>query len=217
MRFNAPTTLSIAALSVALALPAFSQSAAPAKPLPGERVAMRMVPAQTVLKKTLIASKAKDGEVFETTLAKSIHLDNGPELPSGTVLVGQIAVDDMKTVGTSRLALRFTQANLKDGTTVPIKATIVGVFHPEDMDAEGNSVRPGDEVPNNWNDGTLQMDQIDVISGVDLHSSIASRNSGVFVSTKKDDVQLPAGSEFALAIALQRPPRTVAAITAATK
>jgi hypothetical protein len=36
---------------------------------------------------------------------------------------------------------------------------------------------------------------------VDLHSRISSINSGVFVSTKKNDVRLAAGSEIALAIA----------------
>ena len=42
------------------------------------------------------------------------------------------------------------------------------------------------------------------MSGVDLHSKIADSNSGVFVSTKKDDVKLPRGYGIALAIA----PRT---------
>ena len=39
------------------------------------------------------------------------------------------------------------------------------------------------------------------MSGVDLHSKIASMNSGVLVSTKKDDVKLKEGTEFGLAIA----------------
>jgi hypothetical protein len=34
---------------------------------------------------------------------------------------------------------------------------------------------------------------------VDLHSSIAGNNSDVYVSTRKDDVKLSAGSELALA------------------
>lgn len=50
----------------------------------------------------------------------------------------------------------------------------------------------------------LQIDEIGALSGVDLHSRIASKNSGVFVSTKKDDMKLSAGSEFALAIAVRK-------------
>jgi hypothetical protein len=41
------------------------------------------------------------------------------------------------------------------------------------------------------------------MSGVDLHSQIDSQNSGVFVTTKKDDVKLGRGSNFSLAIAAE--------------
>ena len=40
-----------------------------------------------------------------------------------------------------------------------------------------------------------------MVSGVDLHSKISSQNSGVFVSMKKNDVKLKAGSEIQFAIA----------------
>jgi hypothetical protein len=167
------------------------------------REAMRMVPARAALDRNLDANKVKSGDEFRAELVKKVQLDNGPLLPEGTVLVGRISTDDMNVGGTSKLALRFTHANLKDGQVVPIKATIVGIYGPETMSSEDYPVARGDEVPNTWNDGTLAVDQIDALSGVDLHSKIASRNSGVFVSTKKDNFKLTAGSEFALAIAEQ--------------
>jgi hypothetical protein len=170
-------------------------------PIRGRHEAMKMVPARAALDHTLDADKTKPGYEFRATLAKSVRLDNGVELPSGTMLLGRVATDDMNEAGTSKLALRFTQADLRDGQVVPIKATIVGVFKPESMNSEGYPVAPGDQVPNSWNDGTLAVDQINVLSGVDLHSRISSRNSGVFVSTKKDDVKLNSGSEMTLAIA----------------
>lgn len=202
--------LSTAALSLALLLPvsaqnAYAQSSQDSQntnaPLRGTREAMRMVPARAALKQTLNADKTQPGYQFRAVLSKKVQLENGPELPAGTVLVGRIVTDDMNVAGTSKLALRFTQADLKDGQVVPIKATIVGVFPPESSNAQGYPVAAGDQVPNSWNDGTLAVDQIGVMSGVDLHSKIASRNSGVFVSTKKDDVKLSAGTEIALAIA----------------
>jgi len=117
----------------------------------------------------------------------------------------------MNLDGNSKLAVRFTQAVLKDGTTIPIKATIVGAYKP--MDSSNNDVTPtpGKQVPNNWNDGTLKIDEIGVSKDVDLHSSIASKNSGVFVGTNNHTVKLPAGSEFALAIA-QQTPRQIAEV-----
>ncbi|MBW4040088.1 MAG: hypothetical protein HIU91_14725 [Acidobacteria bacterium] len=211
MIHKAALPLSIAALSLAIMLPANAQSGdmsggntqnsgSMSQPR-GHHEAMRMVPARAVLDRDLDADKTKDGYEFNAKLAKKVQLDNGPELPEGTILVGKVVKDDMNESGASKLALRFTEARLKDGQVVPIKATIVGVFKDNGDDPNGYPVSPGDEVPNSWNDGTLQVDQISVMSGVDLHSKIASKNSGVFVSPTKHNMTIPAESELALAIA----------------
>lgn len=195
--------IAIAVILVSIPIPVLAQAgnkqdlSAPR----GQHEAMRMVPARGSLAQTLDANKTRIGHQFRVKLSKTVHLDNGPELPAGTVLVGNIVDDDMQINGMSKLALRFTHANLKNGQVLPVKVTIVGVVTPgklEDEDGDGFSDY---QVPTNWTDGTLQVDQIDVVSGVDLHSKIASTNSGVFVSKKKDDVKLPAGSEIQMAIA----------------
>jgi hypothetical protein len=210
MKCKAITALSIAVFSFAFISPrpAQAKDAKKANDSPnvttasaGESEALQMVPARAILRKTLDAKDAKSGKVIRATLADTIYLKNGPELPSGTKLIGTVAADDMHVDGTSKLALRFTTAKLRDGKTIPIKATIVGVFPPESMNAEGYPVAPGDQASNTWTSQTLQVDQIGALSGVDLHSKIASRNSGVLVSTKKDDVKLRSGTEVALAIA----------------
>ncbi len=214
MKFQSPLPLSLAALSLAVllpasTLPAFAQSgaASPAQSSAtaqrGMREAMRMVRARATLDRNLDSTKVKPGDEFRARLAKKVQLNNGPLLPEGTVLVGKVAADDMNVGGTSKFALRFTHANLKDGQVVPIKATIVGIYAPETVTSEDYPIPAGDEVPNTWNDGTLAVDQIDALPGVNLHSKIASKNSGVFVSTKKDNFKLEAESEFALAIAAQ--------------
>ena len=166
----------------------------------GHAEAMKMVPGRAALTETLDARKLKPGDQFKATLADTIHLKNGSELPHGTTLLGRVSTDNMHQ-GNSKLALRFNKAELKDGKVVPIKATIVGLFPPEAENGEGYDVVAGDQQPNAWNPGTLQVDQIGVVSGVDLHSKIAAKNSGVFVTTKKDDVKLSSGSELLLAIA----------------
>ncbi len=214
MKRNMFFSLPLAALSLVILLPSSAQTGAmqntptaqsATTPPHGMREAMRMVRARAALDRDLDSNKVKPGDEFRAKLAKKVQLDNGPELPEGTVLVGRVSTDDMKIDGTSKLALRFTHANLKDGQVVPIKATIVGIYAPETVSSEDYPVPRGDEVPNTWNNGTLAVDQIDALSGVDLHSKISSRNSGVFVSTKKDNMKLIAGSEFALAIAKQHP------------
>jgi hypothetical protein len=128
-----------------------------------------------------------------------VHLKDGSELPRGTALVGTVAADNMQQYGAkSILALRFTQAQLKDGKTIPIQATIVGVAPPMTTDSWDQGA--GEAVPDPWNGSALQIDVVGVLSGVDLHSRIDGRNSGVFVSTKKDDMKLAAQSQMSLAL-----------------
>ena len=197
------STLALSIASVSLALlttPVFAQSANPSndgQPR-GSAEALHMVAARATLSAALDAHRTTDGFQFRARLASKVRLDNGQMLPEGTLLVGQVSNDDMNVAGKSRLALRFTQADLRDGKTLPIKATIVGIYNPGDFSSDNDIA---EQIPNSWTPGTLKVDEIGVLSGVDLHSCIASRNSGVLVATSKDDVKVPNGSELALAIA----------------
>ncbi len=171
--------------------------------LKGQREAMRMVPAEAVLREKIDARKLRAGDKFQAALTGTVDLKNGLKLPRGTQLIGTIAHDKMQTDGTSTLALRFSQARLKDGKVVPIKATIVGVSSPAES-SYGYGSEPSYDAANIWNDKTLGIDQLNVESGVSMHSAIASRNSGVFVTTKKHDVKLPNAEQIALAIAARK-------------
>jgi hypothetical protein len=166
----------------------------------GQAEAMHMVPAQGALVTDIDAKKDSPGKEFQVRLAKSVRLENGTELRSGTILVGQIVQDDMQMAGNSKLALRITEARPKSGDVVPIKATIVGVAGPGGVDTSGHSVMPGEQDNNTWTNKTLGVDQVNAISNADLHSRIASTNSGVLVSTR-DDVKLKKDTEIELAIA----------------
>jgi hypothetical protein len=199
-------SLSLAALSLAVLVPTFALPAhAQSQPDATQSPAVRMVPARATLNAALVASKVKAGDEFRATLAEKVQLQNGPKLPAGTILIGQISTDDMNQTGTSKLALRFTSAKLKDGQTVPIKATIVGILPTGLSNQDSYSLNPKGDIPATWNDGTLAIDQLGAMDGVDLHSKIASTNSGVFVSNK-DNIKLVNGGELELAIAQQPHP-----------
>ena len=201
MKREATISLSIAVAAFAILLPQFAQAKTTSgtqSSMPQSRQeAMKMVPAQVSLTKDLDARRMQPGHAFRAKLNKDVRLDNGTELPHGTVLIGTVVTDKMQVAGKSRLALRFTKAQLKSGKVIPIKATIMGIAPPA-YDAYEN---PTADDLGQWNHKTLQLDQIGALSGIDLHSKISSKNSGVFVSTKKDDVKLSAGSRMALAIA----------------
>lgn len=199
MNREAVISLSAAVLSLAF-LPAGSRawglnsmpdvSSASASAVQGD--AQKMEPAQAVLNKTIDAKMVRPGQQFEAKLDGKVKLKDGQELPSGTVLVGAIATDNMQAGGSSRLALRFTEARLKDGKTVPIEAMILGVS-PAGSPSYGTAGL--------WSPQTLNIDQIGAIKGADLHSRVDGANSGVFVAKKKDDLKLSQGSELSLAIA----------------
>jgi hypothetical protein len=54
-------------------------------------------------------------------------------------------------------------------------------------------------MPNYWTPRTLQVDQVNALHNVDLHSKIAANNSGVMKSDK--NIHFSPGTEFVLAIA----------------
>ena len=162
------------------------------------RVATKMVPAEAVLGREINAKKMRPGEQFQAKLSKDVQLKNGVELPKGTELIGTVATDNTGN-GESTLALDFAKAELKNGKTVPIQATVIGISKPEYGSAwDGGAVQPP---PAAWNGKTLQVDQIGAVSGVDLHSRIAGKNSAVFVSKSKDNMKLSNESQLSLAIA----------------
>lgn len=161
----------------------------------GHNQALKMVPAEASLTSTLDASNARAGQKFEAKLSSKVDLKNGPVLPKGTELVGKVVKDQANQNGQpSVLTLRFTQANLENGATVPIKATIVGVYSARNRFAPYGITR----MPNYWTPQTLQVDQINALHHVDLHSKIAADNSGVMKSNK--NIHFSQGTEFALAI-----------------
>ena len=198
-------SLQILAIAIAAALPfslhaqSVSQDTSSTADA-GAHEAMFMVPANAAVLQTIDASKIASGSQFKVKLADTTRLNNGPELHSGTILVGTLT-KEAEPGSATKLTLRFTQATLKDGTVVPIKATIVGVARPDVNNSEGYSVAPGNQEPNNWTSGTLQVEQLNAASHADLHSDIASNDSGVFTSRDNQDVKIKAGTEFKLAVA----------------
>jgi hypothetical protein len=163
-----------------------------------KREARQMVPARVVLLDEVSAKKAHEGDQVRAELrSRDVVLKDGTRLPGGTVLVGKIT-EAQASPGNVRLAMLFNDARLKDGRTVPVKATIVAIEPPAD-DADGvqQAVVPARDV---WNQNTLQVDELGAVSGADLHSSIAGNNSGVIVSNRKSNIKLAAGSQIDLAI-----------------
>ena len=199
MKSGVTISLSVAALALASFL-ANDAQAKDKKNLPAtedvvstrqESSVAFMVPAQATLVEPLDQKKLQAGQQFHAALGEKVQLKNGPELPKGTVLVGTVAANEQSPSGGSKLVVRFTAAQLKDGKTVPVKVTIVGVY------AAGSEA---DRLSNAWTQKAGAAEQLNVNAGVDLHSDTASNDSGSFVSSGKAQVKLPKGSGLSLAI-----------------
>lgn len=196
--------LSIATAAFTLLFTQFALAAQAAQST-AMQTAKEMVPAGASLTQTIDASKVKEGDQVKAKLNGKVQLKNGPELPSGTDLIGQVTVDQIQNDGTHRLALVFNNAQLKDGKVIPIKATIMRVYPPEGSHPVGDAVNYAYQDTNYWTNRTLQVDQPDALNeGVDLQSNIAAMNSGDFVSKKQGgDIRLSSETLLDLAIAAQ--------------
>jgi hypothetical protein len=157
-----------------------------------------MVRAQVILKKEIDARKLRTGDSFQATLLNKVQLINGPELPRDTVLKGTVTIDQATSNGSSQLILRFTEAELKDGRILPVKATITGLLR-VGYGESGIIFRASDA----WNQSFVQISQPNALDGVDLNSAIGDADSGAFTSAKLGKLRLAEGSKLGLALALQ--------------
>jgi hypothetical protein len=196
MRREAVISLFTAALSLAM-MPGVVRATdtkdlwAPSNPDPValKSEAARMVPVRATLTKSLNSRNEQAGAQFEAKIVDRVKLKDGTELPQGTVLVGTVISTENST-----LALRFSQARLKDGRSIPIKATILGLF-------TGRNTWDDRDY---WNPNMLFINQPKVAPGMEMHSAIGADNSGVFIAAKKGSVKLAGGSGISLAIEAQQ-------------
>jgi hypothetical protein len=184
MKLNTLTTFSAAA--ALMLLPSLSHAAS---------TTAVSTPAVVQLTQGLDARKLTPGATIETQLVSTIHLPDGTKLPSGTLLTATVVNDTLQGRNV-QLALRFTDARLKHGQTVPIKAMILAVA----PNAYSDSDQDAEVVPDTEDSPRSSVEVLDVVSGVDMHSRASGPNSGVFVSSTKTDVKLPSGTQMELAI-----------------
>lgn len=164
--------------------------------------AQQMVPAQAQLAQNIETKNLQAGEKFKAVLLGKVQLKNGVELPRGTALIGTVSSEPAPQGDKSELALRFTQADLKNGQMIPIQATIVGATPPATQDISPESVEYNSP-PDSWDGTTVAFDVNNALGNIDLRSQIAGQNSGVF-SSKKSDLKLGARTQLALAIGPQQ-------------
>ncbi|TCK72590.1 hypothetical protein [Acidipila rosea] len=182
---------------------------------------IQMTAASGVLTKTLDAKKTKQDDPVMIKLDKEVKLDGGATLPKDTLLAGKVdQVQMSENKGQSTIEITLDHAQMKDGKTVPVKATVVQIARPLNVmgiSQQGNNPNsagpmpapsPSGAGPGNAQPGAMpnpgampvQVKDESGYHGVTLKSDIHDKTSGTF-SDQKRNVHLSSGTRLELAIA----------------
>ena len=194
MKNDVLLTFSSAIFSLAL-LPGALQAqttAASANNSAEHAISLRMVAAQTVFDKAIEGKSIQPGQEFQVTLVQKIKLNDGQELPKGSTLAGTVVSNGKGTGGSTKLNVRFTEARVKGGKTIPIQAVVTGLYNSGSLNAQYGT--------NSWTPGQVNVEQSNAAGGLVLNSRVGTGDSGSF-ETKKDSVKIDRGNALFLAIA----------------
>jgi hypothetical protein len=162
---------------------------------------LKLMAGNTELVRALSTKSATQGEAVTVKLTDAIKTPEGVELPRGTELIGR--VDEVKASdkkGPSTLVLTFSQARLKDGKTVAIKATLAGFAPAGGVEELPTAVAA---------DGSFDQEPGSA-SGVTLHSAVQDKTSGTLTDGRRD-LNFGAGTQFLVAVGVPSAQSTSAA------
>lgn len=164
----------------------------------------QLVSASARLNVNVDSAKVTPGETVNAKLTSNVKSAGEMELAKGATLIGKVE-QVQKPAGDrpAELGIVFDQAKLRDGQTIPIKATLLSAYPADDDFYYAEGALAGPVVPEQPHaiaaDATF--DQTPGLLGrVELRSDAESDVSGVFTS-KSRNIDLSRGTEFGIAIA----------------
>ena len=193
-RFYRPLSMTFAAIVVMACSYAGAQSA-PESP--------QLVSANALLIQNINSRNAAQGQAISAKLTSNVRVAGQTELPKGTILIGQVEqVAPSNNDGPSTLSIVFNQAKLRDGRTMPIKATLLSAYPANEGSDYGQSAALPEVVEANVIPDHESIDQEPGVLGgnVAMHSAVKENVSAVFTS-KDHNVNLKHGTQFQIAIA----------------
>lgn len=145
--------------------------------------------------------KSQPGQKVEARLVGSVRTASGLELHGGTRLLGTIASVQASSHGDPAvLSIVFTQAELKDGRTIPVKVTVLGAFPA----ATGEDAADGIDLMGPAPGRVSSKERVDqepgLLHDVTMTSAVQSPDSATF-RDNKGNIDLEQGTGLQLAIA----------------
>jgi hypothetical protein len=163
-----------------------------------------LVSARAQLNVNVDSAKVTPGETITAKLTSNVKSAGEMELREGTTLVGKVEqVQKSSGDAPAQLSVVFDQAKLRDGQTIPIKATLLSAYPATDdlYYAEGGYAEPLAPEQPHVIAADATFDQTPGLLGrVELRSDAQSDVSGVFTS-KSRNINLSRGTQFWIAIA----------------
>jgi hypothetical protein len=178
---------------------------------------LQMVMARAELKDGINAKKAKPGETIRAKLEGSVTLNDGHELPKGTIIEGHVdQAQASEHKSDSSVVVTFDKAQLKGGEELPIKATLVSIWEPVATNAtaegmppsamagqpsgpsgKGSAPPPAESIhdPQNASQQGPEGSPRKSVPGVTLHSDIHEKSSATLTANKKN-VDVPDGTQM---------------------
>ena len=155
------------------------------------------------LEQKLDTANAHRGQVIEAKLNSSARTANGMRLDRGTILWGEVDEVQASTNGSpSVLSVVFTKAQLKDGRTIPVKVTVLGVYPSDEAQLAVTGSQTIPPAPQHINSQERVDQEPGLLHDISLHSAVQNHNSGTFRDSR-GNLKLNAGTFLQVGIAPQ--------------
>lgn len=153
------------------------------------------------LDRNLDSKTAAPGQVVTAKLDGTVKTADGLRLPKGTELLGKVdAVKSSQNGGPASVTLLFSTAKLKDGKTIPVKATVVAAYPESAGDSADGSDQTLPPPPAQLNNETAVQQDAGALGKVALTSAVKNTDSGTFTRAN-GNFRLGAGTYLQVGIA----------------
>jgi hypothetical protein len=188
MRFTSLKSFSMSLAVVSL----LSAGAASAQSLAG---------VSTQLVKPLDSETAAAGQAVAVKLNSGVKTPEGVKLPRGTELIGKVtAVTPAQKGSAASVTVVFTEAQLKGGKQIPVKATLLAAYPAsEGVEAQYSASTMDTVTDHVASDHTVDQEP-GALPGVTLKAAVQDANSGTFSKTD-GNFKLTAGTYLQIGVA----------------
>jgi len=169
-----------------------------------KRQSWNLVGVDAQLQQGLNTKSARPGQTIEARLYRTVETASGTRLDRGTVLWGSVErVQALTYHGPAVLSLVFTKAQLRNGSTVPVKVTIIGAY-PAD---EAQRMIDGDQTippsPRHISNKASFDQEPGSLHSVSMYSAVQNSDSATF-RDKRGNLKLQDGTFLQIGIASRR-------------